>query len=62
MMKPVHRAYSAAVITSLTAFTASVYLLGVPARFLVFLLRSLTLILLVLALTFVAVDRTTQEW
>ncbi|WP_430506567.1 hypothetical protein [Haloparvum sp. PAK95] len=58
-MKPANRAYGAAIVTSFIAFAASLYFVGVPARFPVFFLRSLTVIFLVFALTVMAVDRIT---
>jgi hypothetical protein len=57
-MRPLHRAFGTAGVASFTAFAASIYLFGIPARFPVFFLRSLTVILLVFVLTFQAIDRT----
>lgn len=55
-MKRPYLTFGAAIISALTVFTASLYLFGVPTRFPIFLLRSLTIILGVFALTFTAIQ------
>ena len=57
-MRPLYRAFGTAGVAAFTAFAASIYLFGIPARFPVFFLRSLTVILLVFVFTFRAIDRT----